>query len=117
MNRITLRQALGVLARSFFKSILLALLVAAGPALATTKTTHHHTSSHKKSTHYTVNNEVTVDPSLPAAENKASGYLCESKHKCAQMDSCQEAKFYLEHCGLSRLDRDHDGIPCESLCE
>ena len=32
------------------------------------------------------------------------------------MTSCEEAKFYLTKCGLSRLDGDNDGIPCEQLC-
>lgn len=41
---------------------------------------------------------------------------CGSKRTCGQMSSCAEAKHYLNDCGLSRLDRDHDGIPCESLC-
>ena len=27
------------------------------------------------------------------------------------MASCAEARFYLENCGLSSLDRDHDGVP------
>ncbi|WP_174520391.1 excalibur calcium-binding domain-containing protein, partial [Bergeriella denitrificans] len=27
-----------------------------------------------------------------------------------------EAKFYLNKCGVRRLDRDGDGIPCESIC-
>ncbi|WP_394358055.1 excalibur calcium-binding domain-containing protein [Methylococcus mesophilus] len=26
------------------------------------------------------------------------------------------SKDNLEQCGLSRLDRDHDGVPCESIC-
>jgi hypothetical protein len=41
---------------------------------------------------------------------------CGSKKYCKEMSSCAEAKFYLTQCGLSRLDRDGDGIPCESLC-
>jgi hypothetical protein len=32
------------------------------------------------------------------------------------MSSCGEAMFFLKNCGLSNLDRDGDGIPCESLC-
>ncbi|QBQ53071.1 hypothetical protein E3U44_19085 [Nitrosococcus wardiae] len=31
------------------------------------------------------------------------------------MDSCTEALRYLA-CGLSRLDGDGDGVPCEVLC-
>jgi hypothetical protein len=38
---------------------------------------------------------------------------CGSKKYCKQMSSCAEAKFYLNHCGLSHMDGDHDGIPCE----
>jgi len=44
-------------------------------------------------------------------------YKCEKKKKyCKQMTSCKEAMFYLQQCGLKRLDRDKDGIPCEKLC-
>ncbi|MDG2943174.1 excalibur calcium-binding domain-containing protein [Bisgaard Taxon 10/6] len=39
-----------------------------------------------------------------------------SKNTCKEMDSCSEARYHLEQCGLSRLDRDNDGIPCESIC-
>ena len=41
---------------------------------------------------------------------------CGSKTYCNEMQSCQEARFYLEQCGLQRLDKDGDGIPCENLC-
>ena len=35
---------------------------------------------------------------------------------CKHMDSCEQAEFALEHCGMSKLDRDRDGIPCENVC-
>lgn len=42
---------------------------------------------------------------------------CQSdKRTCKDMSSCDEAKFYLTTCGLKRLDRDGDGVPCEKLC-
>ena len=41
---------------------------------------------------------------------------CGEKRTCGQMASCEEARFYLEKCGLTRLDRDKDGMPCEALC-
>ena len=40
-------------------------------------------------------------------------YQCEEKTLCSQMNSCKEAKFYLQNCRLKRLDKDKDGIPCE----
>lgn len=42
---------------------------------------------------------------------------CGSKRTCKQMTSCTEAKFYLTKCGVFSLDKDGDGIPCESLCK
>ena len=41
---------------------------------------------------------------------------CGTKRYCKEMASCEEAKYYLENCGLIRLDGDGDGVPCESLC-
>jgi len=35
---------------------------------------------------------------------------------CSAIKSCAEACGYLEKCGLGKLDRDKDGIPCESMC-
>ena len=35
---------------------------------------------------------------------------------CREMTSCDEAMFYLRECGLTRLDGDSDGVPCESIC-
>jgi len=40
---------------------------------------------------------------------------CE-KQSCKEMTSCEEARHYLEQCGLTRLDGDRDGVPCEQLC-
>jgi hypothetical protein len=45
------------------------------------------------------------------------GFTCGDKRTCGQTLSCEEAKFYLNQCGLLRLDGDKDGTPCESLCE
>jgi len=43
-------------------------------------------------------------------------FSCSTKRKCGEMASCAEARFYLEECGLTRLDGDGDGVPCEVLC-
>lgn len=53
---------------------------------------------------------------LSASEPKAEGG-CQAKSYCKEMKSCAEAKRYLKECGLRRLDRDGDGVPCESLCK
>ena len=49
-------------------------------------------------------------------DRNARGFTCGSKRFCGQMNSCAEAMFYLRQCGVRRLDRDNDGIPCESIC-
>ncbi|MGZ8945728.1 MAG: thermonuclease family protein [Methylococcaceae bacterium] len=55
---------------------------------------------------------------IPSAEhvNQELSSSCGSKRYCKEMASCEEAKFYLTQCGLSRLDGDGDGVPCEKLC-
>lgn len=44
-------------------------------------------------------------------------FRCGDKRSCKEMFSCDEAKFYLKNCGLSIIDNDNDGIPCEELCK
>lgn len=55
-------------------------------------------------------------PNLVKTAAQPTDLACGSKHYCKEMSSCEEARYYLAHCGLSRLDGDHDGIPCERLC-
>ena len=42
---------------------------------------------------------------------------CGEKTHCSQMSSCEEAYFYLEHCGVKGLAKKKDGVPCKQLCE
>ncbi|MEE2923998.1 MAG: excalibur calcium-binding domain-containing protein [bacterium] len=53
-------------------------------------------------------------PALPSASLKV---VCGSKSFCRQMNSCEEARVFLNQCELSRLDGDKDGVPCEVLCK
>jgi len=47
----------------------------------------------------------------------AQTYSCQPRRKCPQISSCEEAYWYLNNCSWGgKLDRDSDGIPCESLC-
>lgn len=52
----------------------------------------------------------------PKVKKASSEFSCGGKRFCKHMNSCAEARFYLNECGLGRLDRDKDGIPCEKLC-
>ena len=46
----------------------------------------------------------------------AESFSCGTKRFCKQMQSCAEACFHLQECGLSRLDGNSDGMPCNKLC-
>lgn len=42
--------------------------------------------------------------------------MCAGKSLCREMATCAEAVHYLTACGVASLDRDGDGIPCETAC-
>jgi cytoskeletal protein RodZ len=65
----------------------------------------------------TKSSQSTTSTPQPQTSKPQSAGTCGSKSKCGEMSSCAEAKFYLNNCGLGKLDRDKDGIPCESLCK
>ena len=53
---------------------------------------------------------------LLASVPPTAAFACGQKSYCREMASCDEARYYLDQCGLSRLDGDGDGVPCEQLC-
>lgn len=54
--------------------------------------------------------------STAESDRAAADTTCGAKRTCKEMVSCAEARFYLLECGLTRLDGDGDGNPCESKC-
>lgn len=56
-------------------------------------------------------------PTRAPTKAPSSSSQCGGKTTCGEMSSCQEAMHYLNSCGVSRLDGDRDGIPCEEICE
>lgn len=59
---------------------------------------------------------TTDAPLLQQSLDSSARAGCGKKRYCSQMNSCDEARFYLENCGLQSLDGNSDGIPCASLC-
>jgi endonuclease G len=55
---------------------------------------------------------------VPATNKQSSTPMgqCGTKTTCRQMSSCEEAKFFLNQCGVKSLDGDGDGTPCNKLC-
>jgi len=56
------------------------------------------------------------NPAVVQSVPPAMTFSCGNKLSCNQMNSCEEARFYLTRCSLGKLDGDHDGTPCETLC-
>ncbi|MBO9828243.1 excalibur calcium-binding domain-containing protein [Xanthomonas sp. A2111] len=63
-----------------------------------------------------------VDPAAPAAPiasvvtapaSPAPAFQCDGRTHCAQMTSCAEAVYFLQHCPGVEMDGNHDGVPCE----
>lgn len=64
------------------------------------------------------NVSASVHTQSRASQNKVkqANFKCGTKQYCKQMSSCDEAKYFLNVCGLKRLDGDGNGVPCEQLC-
>ncbi len=78
--------------------------------------------SRTKSTTKTITTTKTANQASHTSHSKGSAQggndqQCGTKRYCSQMSSCSEAKYYLNTCGVSSLDRNNDGVPCESLCK
>jgi predicted negative regulator of RcsB-dependent stress response len=60
-------------------------------------------------------------PSTPNQSEAASklielpvqSYSCDGRTHCSQMTSCEEATYFLRNCPDTKMDGNHDGVPCE----
>jgi cold shock CspA family protein len=43
-----------------------------------------------------------------------SRFHCDGRRHCSQMHSRAEAEYFLRNCPDTKMDGDHDGIPCEN---
>jgi cold shock CspA family protein len=51
---------------------------------------------------------------IPRPSVESGNFHCDGRTYCSQMTSCAEATYFLKHCPNTKMDGDHDGIPCES---
>ncbi len=47
----------------------------------------------------------------PAAKQR---FRCDGRQYCTQMTSRAEAQFFTRNCPDTKMDGDHDGVPCEN---
>jgi hypothetical protein len=52
-------------------------------------------------------------PDIELQSSGQSSFACDGRMHCSQMKSCEEAKYFLQHCPNVKMDGDNDGIPCE----
>ncbi len=45
---------------------------------------------------------------------ESSVYECDGRQHCSQMTSCAEATYFLNNCPNTKMDGNHDGVPCET---
>lgn len=57
-------------------------------------------------------NELTKSTTLVPASYEQN-YSCDGRQYCSQMNSCEEATFFIENCPNTKMDGNHDGVPCE----
>ncbi len=68
---------------------------------------------------YQVNTEQHVEDLFPtttisqALFEKEQRFSCDGRQHCSQMTSRAEAEFFTRNCPNTKMDGDHDGIPCE----
>lgn len=43
-----------------------------------------------------------------------TAFSCDGRQYCSQMTSRAEAEYFVQHCPDTKMDGDHDGIPCEN---
>ncbi len=54
--------------------------------------------------------------SAAASSRTRPTFVCDGRSRCSQMSSCEEARFFVQHCPNTEMDGDGDGEPCESQC-
>jgi len=70
----------------------------------------------------TSNNKVTKSSTLSVVTSLPGqftpevevNFKCDGRQHCSQMNSRNEAKFFIRNCPNTKMDGDNDGIPCEN---
>lgn len=57
--------------------------------------------------------DYSAEPPVIASRAAPEEFHCDGRVRCSQMRSCEEARYFLQHCSGVKMDGDGDGIPCE----
>lgn len=69
--------------------------------------------SHLESLPAFTSTPVNPPNSRAAPADSNAGFRCDGRTHCAQMTSCAEATWFINHCPGTQMDGNHDGVPCE----
>ena len=49
-----------------------------------------------------------------SAATSTQSFKCDGRTHCSHMTSRAEAEYFVRHCPNTKMDGDHDGVPCEN---
>ncbi len=55
-----------------------------------------------------------TQPQTTYNAESSQNFSCDGRQYCSQMHSRDEAEYFLRNCPNTKMDGDHDGIPCEN---
>ncbi len=59
------------------------------------------------------NQKYQPSANLTSKARETNRFQCDGRMHCSQMRSCEEATFFLNNCPNTKMDGNHDGVPCE----
>ena len=57
--------------------------------------------------------EAQIAEALPIT-SEPQGFKCDGRVYCSDMTSRAEAEYFSKYCPGTKMDGDHDGVPCEN---
>jgi len=51
---------------------------------------------------------------VTALQQPINNFSCDGRQHCSQMRSRAEAEYFVRNCPNTKMDGDHDGVPCEN---
>lgn len=71
-------------------------------------------ANHHQSQQETTTADIGAEPMAgTSAQATSSRFTCDGRTMCSQMTSCAEATYFIQHCPNTKMDGNHDGVPCE----
>ena len=58
--------------------------------------------------------QETYENPITSISQPTESFSCDGRQHCSQMRSRAEAEFFLKSCPNTKMDGDHDGVPCEN---